>query len=643
MLRGLRKWNQDQARNKIGEFGAGHVDTHRGAKHDSKSEPLEHKTQERGLTPRRNQNTNALPNRSKGGKGKHGGRRPKKIDDGELEKTTPGAVMKLFAQIRKVDEEKRLVYGRAVQEVVDRVGEIFDYTTSKPHFEAWSKSFAEATDGKSQGNIRAMHGKVSAGIVKEIQFDDTSKAIDIAAHINDDQEWRKVLDGNYTGFSIGGSYVGERITEKIDDGKGGHQEIKRYTANPSEISIVDSPCIPTARFFEVVKADGKIEKVDFKPAAIEVKGTDAQVSDFGDALNMSGFSLGDAIDFVRDASMLDTIESLEKREFSSDERKSAAKQGQALPDGSFPIKSVSDLHNAVRAYGRAKNKAAAKAHIIKRAKALGAMDAIPDAWKKDNGEKMEDGTIKKGLWNVSRFAECLECLAQICESAQMDFDVEGDDSPVPMKLRNEVEDLIECFKEMADEESAEMLEELKEKAGVGEDDEIESGIELAFHLGSLTKRLNDPELPIVELAKIATEYEEPLTTAVLADMPGLRKRIIAKAGARHSKVDQDHLQMAHDHLVGMGADCYGEKGQASGDLVKAATQTQEDLTNALKRIAALEAQPMPHVVTLRVAKKGEPVTEPTDELTKLAYADCVKNPDGTVNWEATRQKLGAAA
>ena len=41
--------------------------------------------------------------------------------------------MNLFVPITKVDVAKQMVYGRAVQEVVDRVGEIFDYTTSKPH------------------------------------------------------------------------------------------------------------------------------------------------------------------------------------------------------------------------------------------------------------------------------------------------------------------------------------------------------------------------------------------------------------------------------------------------------------------------------------------------------------------------------
>ena len=82
----------------------------------------------------------------------------------------------LFAQMTKVDEEKRLVIGRAVQEVPDRSGEIFDYASSKPHFEQWSKSFADDTDGKSLGNLRAMHGKVAAGKLTGIDFNDADKA-----------------------------------------------------------------------------------------------------------------------------------------------------------------------------------------------------------------------------------------------------------------------------------------------------------------------------------------------------------------------------------------------------------------------------------------------------------------------------------
>jgi hypothetical protein len=62
---------------------------------------------------------------------------------------------------------------------------------------------------------------------------------------------------------------------------------------------------------------------------------------------------------------------------SEDKRKKLAKKGFALPDGSFPIESESDLKNAINAYGRAKNKELAKKHIIKRAKALNRKDHVP--------------------------------------------------------------------------------------------------------------------------------------------------------------------------------------------------------------------------------------------------------------------------
>ena len=71
---------------------------------------------------------------------------------------------------------------------------------------------------------------------------------------------------------------------------------------------------------------------------------------------------------------------LEKRDFSASEREDAADAGQALPDGSYPIKSIADLKNAIQAFGRAKNPAKAKQHIITRARALGAVDQLPEGW-----------------------------------------------------------------------------------------------------------------------------------------------------------------------------------------------------------------------------------------------------------------------
>jgi hypothetical protein len=53
----------------------------------------------------------------------------------------------------------------------------------------------------------------------------------------------------------------------------------------------------------------------------------------------------------------------------------------AMPDGSYPIRDVGDLKNAIQAFGRAKNKPATKKHIKKRARALSCADLLPANWK----------------------------------------------------------------------------------------------------------------------------------------------------------------------------------------------------------------------------------------------------------------------
>lgn len=74
------------------------------------------------------------------------------------------------------------------------------------------------------------------------------------------------------------------------------------------------------------------------------------------------------------------------------QRQSLAKSGEAMPDGSFYIRNASDLANAIRAVGRVRpNTEAARAQvrrfIIKRAKALGLSDQIPDTWNADGSLK----------------------------------------------------------------------------------------------------------------------------------------------------------------------------------------------------------------------------------------------------------------
>lgn len=165
--------------------------------------------------------------------------------------------LNLFIPIVKIDEEKRMVFGRIAEETPDSAGEIFDYETSKPYFEEWSGFFQKATEGKSYGNVRVQHDSTrNAGHLTDISMLDEDKAIEACAKVNDEDEWTRLVDGDYTGFSIGGKYV-----KKWSDGKN-----KRYTAQPNEVSLVDYPMHKNCTF-QLIKADGSTEDHEFKKVA----------------------------------------------------------------------------------------------------------------------------------------------------------------------------------------------------------------------------------------------------------------------------------------------------------------------------------------------------------------------------------------
>lgn len=166
----------------------------------------------------------------------------------------------IFFQMQKVDVAKRQVWGYAAVEEPDSCTppEIMDYEKSKPHFMAWSDEVQKLSDGKSLGNVRAMHGSemVAAGRVIHFEPRDGEKAFYVGAEIVDDQSWEKVQKGVYTGFSIGGKY-GEKWMDKAV------KDAIRYVAIPSEISLADIPAMRSARF-EIVKVDGSTEEREFE-------------------------------------------------------------------------------------------------------------------------------------------------------------------------------------------------------------------------------------------------------------------------------------------------------------------------------------------------------------------------------------------
>jgi hypothetical protein len=161
--------------------------------------------------------------------------------------------------LAKVDVERRLIIARAAAEEPDRSGEVMDWATAKPEFERWSRSFELATshlgpDAMSKGNIRLQHDpKRVVGKVVELKLDDDARAADVVCKVVDDQAWRLCQEGCITGLSIGGSY-GNKWTDAATG-------LKKYTPKITEISLVDNPCIPSARIVELVKADGAVEEL----------------------------------------------------------------------------------------------------------------------------------------------------------------------------------------------------------------------------------------------------------------------------------------------------------------------------------------------------------------------------------------------
>lgn len=177
-----------------------------------------------------------------------------------------------------------------------------------------------------------------------------------------------------------------------------------------------------------------------------------------------------------------------KREFSGKERDAAAASGAAMSDGSFPIKNSGDLKNAIQAVGRAKDQAAAKRHIISRARALGLTDQLPDGWINKRLEEIfaqkklsvgKDGTISSG------------------EGADLALIQKLDDD-----LKNRVSDAVDVFCESCREITA---SDEADKQGLLE----KSYAEFVEHVGELAPKGAEQAVAAAVFAELANE-DEPM-------------------------------------------------------------------------------------------------------------------------------------
>jgi flagellin-like hook-associated protein FlgL len=164
---------------------------------------------------------------------------------------TEGDNVRLSMPFSKVDQERRIVSGFATLDNVDKQNDIVTAEASVKAFQ------------KFRGNIREMHQPSAVGKMVDFKedkyFDPETKkfyrGVYVSAYVSKGAQdaWEKVLDGTYTGFSIGGKML------KWDDGYDSAIDksiriIKEYDL--VELSLVDSPANQFASILSVEKVDG---------------------------------------------------------------------------------------------------------------------------------------------------------------------------------------------------------------------------------------------------------------------------------------------------------------------------------------------------------------------------------------------------
>jgi hypothetical protein len=162
--------------------------------------------------------------------------------------TTQGENVRLSMPFSKVDTERRIVSGFATLDNLDKQADIVTTDASIKAF----KSF--------RGNIREMHQPSAVGKMVSFKedkyFDPEAKkfysGVFVSAYISKGAQdaWEKVLDGTYTGFSIGGKM------NKWDDGYDEKMDtqiriIKDYDL--VELSLVDNPANQFANIVSIEK------------------------------------------------------------------------------------------------------------------------------------------------------------------------------------------------------------------------------------------------------------------------------------------------------------------------------------------------------------------------------------------------------
>ena len=358
---------------------------------------------------------------------------------------------------KESDDGSMFVYGLATDPTLDLDQQICDPGWLKSAMPQWFKTGA---------NVREQHSSIAAGVGIELNADGDKWML--KSEVVDPVTQTKVRKGVLKGYSIG---IKQAQVMKSDEAPNG----VIVGGNIVEVSLVDRPANPSARIeiaksvngeltmTEIAKADDILQEAVMTeaPAAEGRTNEDANLvctdcsgegkvhtnnNEWLTCEMCGGTGLrpeNSPIDIIQedpshpaanlrqDTGITDQPKSdepeVEKREFTDAERKDMAEAGQALPDGSYPIKTVGDLKNAIQSFGRAKDKAKVKEHIIARAKAMGKESMIPEDWTKST-----EADVEKADDNMHNLADLNAVRASLIAliKAELDEMLNGDEDEI---------------------------------------------------------------------------------------------------------------------------------------------------------------------------------------------------------------------
>lgn len=290
------------------------------------------------------------------------------------------------------------------------------------------------------------------------------------------------------------------------------------------------------------------------------------------------------------------VQTLSKRVYSSEQREKLADEGKAMPDGGYPIVDRADLANAIKAFGRASNKAAVARHIKARARALDLTDMLP-----------EEGKL----------AELIKSAGEAGETVRKENDMSDTNPAAPTveELQAKLE-RVTALAEFNDAQKAHFkgLDEEAQKAFIAK-----SADERQAEVDEVTKAANEAD-PVVYKTAAGLEIRKSAGEAMVAIAKSNDKLIADNAKLAKAAEDAAFEKRAEDEL-----------GFMPGDVATrvALLKSVEGIEDEAQRKAALDALHA-HNETFKSAHEtvghgGQPKVDSTavDKLDELAkkYAE----------------------